>query len=513
MGHILLHRYMHPTAYQANFDELASWLQNYSDHPTASRIYNLAKRRAPEGSRYILPAPQQKNYIKGSLETTLNTGDTFKPIPYKRTQDQEHSYRKLRNSIKQHIQNGFPTGAKEALQSAPVLSKISQSETDILWSQIALSYLIEGKEDQALSLASLVFERHGSEIPLSGWVSGIASWQQKRYALSAQYFQKTALSPYSDSWTASAASYWAARSYARMRNKDKTLYWIKEAALYPRTFYGLLANKTLNISDHFEWNSPTFTKEHRDLILSTPRGERAFYLAHIGLENLATMELEAIDTDRRPALKEAILSMAYHFQLSRFLFKFGNSFQNDRGHYYDIALFPEISAWNQYSPHQIDKAIIHAIVRQESRFKADAKSPNGAIGLMQLMPSTAAYIMGDERLSSRDQWKLTSPSMNLKIGEQYIQSLLKQPHIDNNLFHLLIAYNAGPGALKRWQDKIDVHNDPLLFIELLPSSETRAFVERVMTNLWVYRDRFQQNTPSLNAIIQDRQPIYQHLDN
>ncbi|MGB1077530.1 MAG: transglycosylase SLT domain-containing protein, partial [Bdellovibrionales bacterium] len=108
---------------------------------------------------------------------------------------------------------------------------------------------------------------------------------------------------------------------------------------------------------------------------------------------------------------------------------------------------------------------------------------------------------------------LTSPLTNVKIGEQYVASLLRNERVNNNLFALLIAYNAGPGTLNRWQKKIDAMHDPLLFIELIPSAETRAFVERVMANLWIYRDQFGQEAPSLEAISQNVWPPYRALDN
>jgi len=511
-GHILLHRYMHPTAYQASFNELAGWLQQYSDHPTAIRIYNLAQKRAPRDARYTLPKPKTQNYLQGSFHDSQKQHTAFTPIAYKRTHAQKTAYKSLISTVTKHISNGFPTGAKSALDNATVTSVMSQSETDVLATNIALSYLIEGKDQDAFSIASVVADRYGTEIPLSSWVSGISAWKQKRYALAGQYFQKAARSKYSDRWMGSASAYWSARVFARLKNKDKTLHWIKETALYPRTFYGLLAVKTLKISEEFDWSKPAFTQKHQDHILSIPRGERAFYLANIGLKNLATLELEAIDPNGAPERKDALLAMAHHYELSRFLFKFGNAFVKDNGRSYDSALYPHVTKWRTTERKTIDAALTHALVRQESRFKANALSGGGAIGLMQILPSTAAYIMKDKSLASTNRWKLKIPDVNIQIGEKYIQSLLNQGNVDNNLFSLLIAYNAGPGKLARWKEKIGVHDDPLLFIELLPSSETRAFVEHVMMNLWIYREQFDQASPSLHAIINDDWPLYRALD-
>ena len=87
--------------------------------------------------------------------------------------------------------------------------------------------------------------------------------------------------------------------------------------------------------------------------------------------------------------------------------------------------------------------------------------------------------------------------------------LLKNSTVDNNLFKLAVAYNAGPGKLARFQqaDAGDV-DDPLLFIESFPVAETRIFVERVLTNYWIYRLKFGQTTSSLDDVVQGDWPVY-----
>jgi soluble lytic murein transglycosylase-like protein len=89
---------------------------------------------------------------------------------------------------------------------------------------------------------------------------------------------------------------------------------------------------------------------------------------------------------------------------------------------------------------------------------------------------------------------------------------MQQPDIAGNLFYAAAAYNAGPGNLNKWRRKIDYSGDPLLFIESLPSRETRNYVEHVMANLWIYRHRLGQATPTLDALISGAWPIYMGLD-
>ena len=73
------------------------------------------------------------------------------------------------------------------------------------------------------------------------------------------------------------------------------------------------------------------------------------------------------------------------------------------------------------------------------------------------------------------------------------------------------AWNGGPGNLNKWRRRIDYMSDPLFFIESLPSRETRIFIERVLSNLWIYRNRFGQRTPSLDAIAAGEWPVYVDL--
>ena len=74
------------------------------------------------------------------------------------------------------------------------------------------------------------------------------------------------------------------------------------------------------------------------------------------------------------------------------------------------------------------------------------------------------------------------------------------------------AYNGGPGNLGRWENRIDYNDDPLLFIETIPYRETRNFIEKVIANMWIYRMRFGQPTPSLDAAAAGAWPVYEALD-
>ncbi len=161
----------------------------------------------------------------------------------------------------------------------------------------------------------------------------------------------------------------------------------------------------------------------------------------------------------------------------------------------------------------VDRALIYAFIRQESKFDSRATSRDGARGLMQILPSTARYIARFGGPSGyRNHHSLYDPAVNLDLGQRYLGYLLAYDAVGRDLFRLATAYNGGPGNLGRWSRETDYGGDPLMFIESLPSRETRLFIERVLTNLWIYRARLGQPAPSLKAIAAGDWPAYVSLD-
>jgi soluble lytic murein transglycosylase-like protein len=151
-------------------------------------------------------------------------------------------------------------------------------------------------------------------------------------------------------------------------------------------------------------------------------------------------------------------------------------------------------------------------MRQESEFNSWARSHAGARGLMQVMPRTASFISRDRSLRYGSRIKLDDPRYNMALGQKYIQDMLGKGYADGNLFKTLTAYNAGPGNLRKWVRKINFQDDPLLFIESLPARETRNYIERVISNLWIYRMRMQQATASLDSVAMGGWPMYKSQD-
>ena len=137
----------------------------------------------------------------------------------------------------------------------------------------------------------------------------------------------------------------------------------------------------------------------------------------------------------------------------------------------------------------VDIDLLYAISRQESLFQSAVKSPAGAVGLMQLLPSTAKRILASQPQYEGKSFDLTHPATNTLAGSCYLKDLLKR--YDNNLAYAIAAYNAGEGAVDNWIARREKLSDIPYFIEFIPYAETQTYVQRVLRNYynikWIYQ--------------------------
>lgn len=127
----------------------------------------------------------------------------------------------------------------------------------------------------------------------------------------------------------------------------------------------------------------------------------------------------------------------------------------------------------------IDVNFVLSIIRQESAFDTHAKSPVGARGLMQIMPTTAKNIERSVTIS-----QLHHPPVNIRIGIKYLLKLLKK--FNNDLIDVLASYNAGESRLRKWRKNIFSSKDPLSIIESIPYHETRKYIQYIYRNMFFY---------------------------
>ncbi|MDZ4736542.1 MAG: lytic transglycosylase domain-containing protein [Rhodospirillaceae bacterium] len=341
----------------------------------------------------------------------------------------------------------------------------------------------------------------------SAWSAGIEAWRNNDPVSSAALFVQAA-GEAKDIWTRSAASYWAARSYLRARQPEEVSRWLRIAAEEPRSFYGQLARRALGLDASFDWRPLSLSTEGAQSLLKSRIGQRALGLLQIGQERRAAAEFHVLRPKASPVLLEAMLAVAQRYGLPSFVMTAGSVVEEVTGGRIDEALYP-LPQWEPHGGFSIDRALLYSIARQESGFNPTAQNPSGATGLMQIIPSTANAVAKQLGISGHD---LRDPVMSLTLGQEYLRMLLADANVANDLFLMTIAYNAGPGNLAKWRKQFAYDDDPLLFIESIPSRETRLFVERVMAGLWIYQARLGQPALSLDAVASGAWPTYQSQD-
>lgn len=143
---------------------------------------------------------------------------------------------------------------------------------------------------------------------------------------------------------------------------------------------------------------------------------------------------------------------------------------------------------SRYADHyNVPNAFVYGVMRRESRFQSDIKSPAGAVGLMQLMPATAKQ-MGNEIGVKAPSWRLIDSKLNIRLGVRYLDHVLDR--FEGNFAFAAAAYNAGPSRVKKWIADRPFATD--LWVETIPFDETRAYVQAVLFNTavseWLIKD-------------------------
>ena len=508
MGHVLAQRYLHPTRYRSKFRELGAWLARFADHPDARRIYKLALRRKPKSARAPRrPVPPDQPGVADG-EAAPKPGYVS---PRKRSKAQRRKLINLIADLRKHLHSGDAVGAEKHLWKNDFRSLADDVEFDILRREVAHVYFVDGHNRKAFELAAAGAKRSGETVPLAHWTAGLAAFRLGDLAAARLHFEALATADNAGGRAIAAGAYWAARLNLIGRRPERVTRLLRIAAAYPRSFYGLLAHRALGETPEFSWELPPLTDRDMAIVVRVPAAMRALALAQVGQDRRAELELRRLSANSSPALGRAMLALATRLDLPAAQLRFARGLAALDGRRHDGAMYP-MPQWQPGNGYVVDRALVFALIRQESRFNARAKSRAGARGVMQLMPRTASFIARDRRYRTSRRDELFKPEVNIELGQKYILHLLEQPKVQGNLLYLAAAYNGGPGNLKKWRRQGRFGDDALLFIETLPLRETRLFVERVLTNLWIYRARLGQAAPSLDAVASGGWPVYAPQD-
>lgn len=381
-------------------------------------------------------------------------------------------------------------GAIQILNHQPAMEKISNPEDWWKERNIMVRRLIEKRKfSDAYRLASRHQQMEGQEYADAEWISG---WLALRFlhkpGEAYGHFTdmharvKTAISK-------ARAAYWAGRAAEALGQAGQAESWYGLAARYPKVYYGQLAALKLPGGQR-NYRPVTVTASPADQtrVAGKPL-VRAVRLAHAaGLEKIRRQLIDAaaapmtMPSDFK-AFAEILSRMGLRNEAVRVAKKAAalNIFL-------DIEAYPKLDRY--FTSLEVDKALAHAIIRQESEFDQYARSPSGALGLMQLMPATAKDVAKKKGWPHQTGWLTSRPEHNILLGSSYINTLLRS--FGGSYPLAMAAYNAGGGRVNQWLrgngDPRTGRVDWIDWIELIPVYETRNYVQRVTESYVVYNE-------------------------
>ncbi len=449
LGQVEFERLFHAD-HTATFEELAAWLEEYSDLPSAERAWNLAMRRRPDGAA----EPRQPSRMGGGRywNRIEAAGGNTEADPMK--------------------------AARVALNRDDLTGAVTIGEQIGDW-----------------------------------WTVGLAQYRLGEFAAAKVSFERVLDDPTEDGWVRSGAAFWAARSAGRSGQQDRVQPLLRRAGTWPATFYGQIALRQLGEEPAIENLGPTpyasgggvqrvswqaeepigvDADELEEFIRSEPRARRTVAFYEIGRRSDAREELRtglrAAVTDRGRQLWAA-LGRALGPRVTGS----GDDVRRiDATHYAQPAIEPD-------GGFTIERSLVYAIARKESGFNARARSGAGAFGLMQVMPTTAAELSGDRGFVSEPE-RLFQPNVNARLGQAYVNRVLAMPAINGDLLRAAASYNAGPGPMVAAVRKLGPDADPLLLIETIDVPQAREYVEKVVAAYWIYQRMNGRPLHTLDAV-------------
>ncbi len=351
--------------------------------------------------------------------------------------------------------------------------------------------LREDRIGDAYRLASEHHLEYGPDFAEAEWLSGWIALRylnepEKAYHHFSRLFEavRTPIS-------IARAAYWSGRAAEAYGEAGVAARWYADAAKHATAFYGQLAMSRL--------------PEGRAVILTAEPGPTADEVSAFNEQELVQVTRLLAHLDQSEQLKPFVLkihelaespgSQALAANFAQSLGRTDFAVQLAKRSLRNGVLLAERAYPVVELPPNIlgdgpEEDVILALVRQESAFDAKAHSHAGAWGMMQLMPATAKTVARQHNLAYTLQ-RLKEADFNITLGRAYLADLLKK--YDGSLILALASYNAGSNRADRWMrergDPRYTDVDPIDWIESIPFEETRNYVQRVLENLQVYRQR------------------------
>lgn len=342
------------------------------------------------------------------------------------------------------------------------------------------------------------------------FLMGLLSLRQQQFSEAAAHFERLLAVSKNEKWTYRGL-YWYWRSLQKTSKERSVEVALRLENEFPLTYYGLRARAELN-GNRLVWPAPTSTEAAKASVGASEEfwfsnnekigWDRFQLLLKAGWFDEAQAELSALPTPYTPT---AQMVMAHLW---------GRAMNHHK------AIILANQAWDEdptlrtkdlisiVFPHEfkhlvsketksssVDAYFVYALIRQESSFRAEALSPSGARGLMQLMIPTAKDMLRPRELKTFTPEDLFRPELNIRLGVRYIDRLSRS--FKGHLPLTLAAYNAGIGRMQRWMAnrketedlRSQLSSDPMseIWVDELPWDETSDYVKSVLRNYLIYQ--------------------------
>ena len=289
--------------------------------------------------------------------------------------------------------------------------------------------------------------------------------------------------------TLARAGYWQGRAAEAMGRHQDARGHYEAAARYPTAYYGQLARAKLGLAELPMRNASDGGGERRGLEVA--RAIEILY-AIDARDLIAPMVADLADKATDSAALATLAEITTRHEDARATLLLGK-IALGRGYPMDHYAFPTfgVPKYQQIGP-EVEACVVYSIIRQESAFNARVVSSANALGLMQVTPAAGKYVAKKHNVVFNQQRLLNDTVYNAQLGTAELGGVINDYR--GSYILAFASYNAGRGRVNEWLGKYgDPRNpkvDPVDWIERIPFSETRNYVQRVLENMQVYRARF-----------------------
>lgn len=448
------------------------------------RASNLTRLMDYKGAESLLRSALAEDDGGLKAEILRELGQTL--FKQKRYREAAETYRKAKDRFWE-VRSLYRAGKKDAVDAAldDILKNGERLFSPVLLA-VAADKRREGKPEEALKIYQTIMKRFPSDTEEALWGIGWTHFLSREYQKAAEVFSRL-YTTYEDP----KYLYWRTRSLEAGGLEDPKNGPIAAAKRWD--FYSvMLYIKGRRAAEPSVGSDPRRSVNALLPVKGTPvaykKIERVEALLDLGLKDDALAEMVFI-SKRTSSVEDILYVCSKAQELGEYKLSVRSAIKVPYTDELHDFLYPR-AHWDTVksvsAKYAIDPLLVLSIVREESRFDSEARSPAGAVGLMQLMPYTAERLDGKLKLGIKGPRDLLNAENNLRVGAFYLSHLIKE---FGSYPYAIAAYNAGQEIVRKWIQR-GGYKSADEFIEDIPYAETRNYVKRVLTSFFEYKRSF-----------------------